>query len=70
MRNPTSQGAREDVGKAGLDRREALKTLGQFAVYVSPAMTVLLPGEADAHHKPGHTDNCRNFPGPLYCSPL
>jgi hypothetical protein len=75
MRNRTPQGAEKDFDKASLDpvdpdRRKALKALGQFAVYVSPAMTVLLPGEADAHHKPGHTANCRNFPGPLYCSPI
>ncbi|HEX2257441.1 MAG TPA: hypothetical protein VHG92_12205 [Afifellaceae bacterium] len=40
-------------------RREALKTIGRFAVYVTPAMTVLVQG-AEAHHRPGH---CRSGPG-------
>jgi hypothetical protein len=52
------------------DRHWALKTLGQFAVYVSPAMTVLVPGNANTDHKPWHSANCKNFPGPLHCSPL
>ena len=57
MRNRTPQGARNDPGKAGPDpldpdRRQALKAVGRFAVYVSPAMTVLLKGDpASAHHK-------------------
>jgi hypothetical protein len=73
MRNRTPQGAEKDLAKAGLDpvdrdRRKALKALGQFAVYVSPAMTVLLPGEADAHHKPSHTANCPDNPSVHTCS--
>jgi len=39
-------------------RREALKAIGRFAVYVAPAMTVLVTG-VDAHHRPGH---CRGGP--------
>jgi hypothetical protein len=70
MRNELPQGRKPGLESVDPDRRKALKTLGQFAVYVSPAMTVLLPGKADAHHKPWHTDNCKNFPGHEYCSPL
>lgn len=44
-------------------RREALKALARFAVYVAPAMTVLVKG-AEAHHKPGH---CRAGPGGGAC---
>lgn len=40
------------------DRREALKTIARFAVYATPAMTVLVRG-AEAHHLPGH---CRAGP--------
>lgn len=39
-------------------RREALKSMAKFALYVTPAMTVLVKG-ADAHHRPGH---CRAGP--------
>jgi hypothetical protein len=39
-------------------RREALKALGRFAIYATPAMTVLIRG-AEAHHLPGH---CRAGP--------
>ena len=39
-------------------RREALKTIARFAVYVAPTMTVLVRG-AEAHHRPGH---CRGGP--------
>ena len=75
MRNRTPQGARNDLAKVGPgpvdpDRRQALKALGQFAVYVSPAMTVLLPGKADAHHRPEHTNPCDQTPRPPGCSPL
>ena len=49
------QGEKPDFAPVDPDRRKALKALGQFAVYVSPAMTVLLPGKADAHHNPEHT---------------
>ena len=45
------------------DRREALKALARFAVYVTPAMTVLVKG-AEAHHRPGH---CRAGPGAGEC---
>jgi len=74
MRKPRPQGTREDCGKAGLgpvdtDRREALKTVGRLAVYVSPAMTVPLPGRADAHHNPGHTKpDCSQNPRSPHCS--
>ena len=76
MRNPTPQGAREDAGKAGLDpvdpdRREALKTVGRFAVYVAPAMSVLLKGDpAGADHGPDHrggTGRCNNKPWLSFC---
>ena len=70
MSNELPQGEKTDLGSVNPDRRKALKILGQFAVYTSPAMTVLLPGKADAHHQPGHTANCKNFPNSPYCSPF
>ncbi len=49
-----------------INRRQALKTAGRFAAYMTPAMTVLLKGTpADACHKPGHQD----VPGQA-CSPI
>ncbi len=71
MRKQTPQGARNDLGKAGIDRRQALKTVSRFAVYVSPVMTVLLKGEpAGAHHKPNHSGGggqCNNKPWLSFC---
>ncbi len=78
MRNRTPQGAEKNLAKAGRgpvnpDRRQALKTVGRFAVYVSPAMTVLLKGQlADAHHKPTHDGGgglgrCRKKPWLSIC---
>lgn len=59
MPKPPKSSPAEDRG-----RREALKTIGRFAVYVAPAMTVLVKG-ADAHHRPGH---CRaGPPGDALC---
>jgi len=49
------------------NRRQALKAVGRFAAYMTPAMTVLLKGTpAEACHKPGHQDvpgqNCSGTP--------
>jgi hypothetical protein len=68
MSDELPQGEKADLQSANPDRRKALKILGQFAVYTSPAMTVLLPGQAHAHHQPGHNSNCKNFPDSPYCS--
>ena len=70
MRKESPEVGRSAGDAVKSDRREALKTLGRFAIYVSPAMSVLLPGSTDAHHQPGHTVNCKNFPGSPYCSQL
>jgi len=80
MRNRTPQGANTDLDKAGPgpvdpDRRQALKAVAHFAVYVSPAMTVLLKGDpADAGHNPnpppGHgvdPGRCNNNPSLSIC---
>ncbi len=80
MRNRTPQGANTDLDKAGPgpvdpDRRQALKAVGRFAVYVSPAMTVLLKGDpAGADHNPnsnpGHgvdPGRCNNNPSLSIC---
>ena len=81
MRNRTPQGAKNDIGKAGLgpvdpDRRQALKAVGRFAVYVSPAMTVLLKGDptsadhagnSDPGHDPNGQGRCRNKPWLSFC---
>ena len=81
MRSQTPQGAGNDLGKAGPDpldpdRRQALKAVGRFAVYVSPVMTVLLKGDpVGADHagnsQPGHNSNgqgrCNNKPWLSFC---
>lgn len=78
MRNRTPQGAKNYHSKADSDRvdaerREALRTIGQFAVYVAPAMTVLLKGHpAGADHNsnsnPGHGQGrCTNKPWLSVC---
>ncbi len=88
MRNRTPQGANTDLGKADPgpvdpdrrpdqrpNRRQALKAFGRFAVYVSPAMTVLLKGDsASADHNPnsnpGHgvdPGRCNNKPWLSIC---
>ncbi len=59
MSHELPDGKKSDLEPINLNRRKALKALGlQYAVYVTPAMTVLLPGKADGHHRPGHTPNC------------
>lgn len=81
MRNRTPQGAKKDLAKAGRDpidpdRRQALKTVGRFAVYVSPAMTVLLKGDpvsadhagnSDPGHDPNGQGRCNNKPWLSFC---
>ena len=78
MRNRTPQGAENDLARADRgpidpDRRQALKAVGRFAVYVSPAMTVLLKGDpAEAHHKPtqsggGGKGRCKKRPWLSFC---
>ncbi len=52
---------------ADYNRRQALKAVGRFAAYMTPAMTVLLKGTpAEACHKIGHQDvpgqNCSGTP--------
>jgi hypothetical protein len=55
-------------------RRKALKAIAGLSVYVAPAMTVLLPGAAGAHHKPWHQsagnggNNCRGWAAREGCS--
>ncbi len=50
---------------ADYNRRQALKAVGRFAAYMTPAMTVLLKGtSAEACHKIGH----QSVPG-QNCSP-
>jgi len=59
----------EAVPDLDLDRRRALMSMGRFAAYVAPAMTVLVPGnDAEAHHETGHTSNCQNFPNSPFCA--
>jgi hypothetical protein len=59
----------EADGVVDHDRRRALVSMGRFAAYVTPAMTVLIPGdETKAHHQAGHTSNCRNFPNSPFCA--
>jgi hypothetical protein len=68
MNDGLPQGKKSDPDPVNPDRRKALKTVGQFAVYVSPAMTVLLPGKADAHHNPVHTaKQCEKKPWLSFC---
>lgn len=75
MRNELPQGRKSDLESVDPDRRKALKAIGQFAVYVSPAMTVLLKGDpADANHAgnspPGHgtgQGRCKNKPWLSIC---
>ena len=67
MRKESPEGGKSADDAVKSDRREALKTLGRLAIYVSPAMSVLLPGRTDAHHKAGHTANCKNFPDSPFC---
>jgi len=80
MRNRTPKGAEKALASAGLgpvdpDRRQALKAVGRFAVYVAPAMTVLLKGDpAGADHNsnshPGHgtgQGRCNNKPWLSIC---
>ncbi len=49
------------------DRRDALRKMSGLAAFVEPAMTVLVAGQASAHHRVWHTANCRNFPSSPYC---
>ena len=68
MSRELPQDKKPDADPVNPDRRRVLKACGRFAVYVSPAMTVLLPGKADAWHKPGHTGGCQSHPESPYCS--
>ena len=68
MGNGSPQGGKFEAEAVDPERRETLKRLGKFAVYASPAMTVLSHGKADAHHKPGHTANCKKHPDSAGCS--
>ncbi len=55
-------------------RRRALKAIASLSLYVAPAMTVLLPGTASAHHAPWHKSsgnggsNCKGWAAGTGCS--
>ena len=67
-KSPSSAGALETDGhtQADVSRRRALISIGKYAAYVTPAMTVLIRGDAAlANHRcnggtdgQGHAHSC------------
>lgn len=57
----------DDQGEDGISRRNALISIGKYAAYVTPAMTVLIRGDTGlAGHSCGSPNN--NNP-PHSCTP-